>query len=708
MSQVNLLSVDVGQGSETKGANGSASIKSQAKGSAFSEQMAQHYPRENQTDQDGEINRNGKLVSKTATEQDKKVKAEDAYILPVTNKQDDKVLADKGDVVDDKHTLPVPLMPEAEAANDKPTKIDDQHTLPLPITPEIEVVGTKATKIDDQHTLPVPVTPEIEAVNAKVTKIGDQHTLPVPVTPEIEAENTKVKNIDDQHTLPVPVTSEIQAVTVSTRAKDEQHTLPVPGGVLVNESKTHADANQDTIGNIKKENALDRQRPNGVSTSTDNDDTVNLLNMLNGAQKLLAKSNDAQENIEPNGKVNSQQILADSKSTTPSKSSTSQQHQAALDKVQVNDLMPENNKADIEAQADIDKSVIEPEISTKAELSKQLLTQEGELASINKQNSTPRQQDNKLESEVLGKAHETSAAQNARLATSSSEEGKTEVTEDKITSVQNAKQANAVEFNAAEGKESKRNINEKTTSAVAAPTSGTSLDSEQEKQMNNAKDTLLDAEPELMVTSQGEKQALSPEKIASSFNQTLDAQATRTTSTLGELAAQQEQSYQNTVDKLTSNAVQSQKSITALQTETIAIYRKDFADAVKDKVMVMINQKIQQVDIQLDPPEMGNIHVRVNLQNEQAAVQFIVQNQQAKDALEQNIGKLRDMLAENGVDVGDANIEQRQSQDQNGHAFNGHNTNSPNGGSGDGMSNEIEHSVVNMAKASSAGVDYYA
>jgi len=124
--------------------------------------------------------------------------------------------------------------------------------------------------------------------------------------------------------------------------------------------------------------------------------------------------------------------------------------------------------------------------------------------------------------------------------------------------------------------------------------------------------------------------------------------------------------------------------------------------------MVMINQKIQQVDIQLDPPEMGNIHVRVNLQNEQAAVQFIVQNQQAKDALEQNIGKLRDMLADNGVDVGDANIEQRQAQEQGGNAFNGQRANGSNGGVSDGTSNEVEHTVVNLAKASSTGVDYYA
>ena len=95
---------------------------------------------------------------------------------------------------------------------------------------------------------------------------------------------------------------------------------------------------------------------------------------------------------------------------------------------------------------------------------------------------------------------------------------------------------------------------------------------------------------------------------------------------------------------IASDTVQIQKNNILLQQETVSIFRKDFADAVKDKVMMTINQKLQRFDITLDPPEFGNMQVRVNLQGEQASVNFVVQNQQAKDALEQNMHKLRDML----------------------------------------------------------------
>jgi flagellar hook-length control protein FliK len=195
--------------------------------------------------------------------------------------------------------------------------------------------------------------------------------------------------------------------------------------------------------------------------------------------------------------------------------------------------------------------------------------------------------------------------------------------------------------------------------------------------------------------------------VASVFNQALVDQAKPITSAV-ELAAQQEQSFESGISQLTTNTLSTQKSFATVQTETIAIYRKDFADAVKDKVMVMINQKIQQVEIQLDPPEMGNIHVRVNLQNEQAAVQFVVQNQQAREALEQNMGKLRDMLAENGVDVGEANIEQREAKEQNGNGFDSQSNKGQKTQSAEDNFSENDNAMVNVLKASSTGIDYYA
>ncbi|WP_448552073.1 flagellar hook-length control protein FliK [Thalassotalea montiporae] len=144
------------------------------------------------------------------------------------------------------------------------------------------------------------------------------------------------------------------------------------------------------------------------------------------------------------------------------------------------------------------------------------------------------------------------------------------------------------------------------------------------------------------------------------------------------------------------------KKTQQLQTETINIYRRDFANAVKDKVMVMVNQKLQQVDIQLDPPELGNVHVRVNLQGDQAAVNFTVQNPQAKDALEQHMDKLRDMLQESGVDVGDANVAQHQQGNGKEQGRFGR------GASGNEELSTAPENIAQLVKGSATGIDFYA
>ena len=157
--------------------------------------------------------------------------------------------------------------------------------------------------------------------------------------------------------------------------------------------------------------------------------------------------------------------------------------------------------------------------------------------------------------------------------------------------------------------------------------------------------------------------------------------------------------------KVNAENLQTQKNNLATLNEALNL-RKDFAGPLKEKVMIMVNQKIQQVEIRLDPPELGNMHVRVNLQNEQAAVNFLVQSQQAKEALEQGMSKLKDMLSESGVDVGDANVEQQQQQAGEEQGF-GHEQQG-NGQEPQAFEQPDLVMQANLAQGMASGVDYYA
>jgi len=160
---------------------------------------------------------------------------------------------------------------------------------------------------------------------------------------------------------------------------------------------------------------------------------------------------------------------------------------------------------------------------------------------------------------------------------------------------------------------------------------------------------------------------------------------------------------------ITTDVAETQKNNIQLNQEKIAIYRKDFSDAVKDKVLLMVSQKLQQFDITLDPPEFGNMQIRVNLQGEQAAVNFVVQNQQAKEALEQNMHKLREMLAEQGVEVGDASVEQQSQQNSQGQALQDqHVTSGSSSTTNENQDSQLHELSVNKFNSPTTGVDYYA
>jgi flagellar hook-length control protein FliK len=75
----------------------------------------------------------------------------------------------------------------------------------------------------------------------------------------------------------------------------------------------------------------------------------------------------------------------------------------------------------------------------------------------------------------------------------------------------------------------------------------------------------------------------------------------------------------------------------------------------------MLSISNKEAEIRLDPPEMGSMQIRIRSDAEQAQINFVVQNQQAKEALEQSMPRLREMLAEQGIDLGESTISYGQS-----------------------------------------------
>jgi flagellar hook-length control protein FliK len=95
-----------------------------------------------------------------------------------------------------------------------------------------------------------------------------------------------------------------------------------------------------------------------------------------------------------------------------------------------------------------------------------------------------------------------------------------------------------------------------------------------------------------------------------------------------------------------------------------------WGNAVGEKILWMANQQLSSADIRLDPPELGSLQVRVTVQQDQANISFITPHPQVRELLDQQVNRLREMFAEQGLQLGQVDIadrhqqESRQSQDE--------------------------------------------
>ena len=79
---------------------------------------------------------------------------------------------------------------------------------------------------------------------------------------------------------------------------------------------------------------------------------------------------------------------------------------------------------------------------------------------------------------------------------------------------------------------------------------------------------------------------------------------------------------------------------------------------MKQQLITMVGQGAQHAEIRLDPAELGHMVVKIQVNGEQTQVQFQVAQSQTKDLIEQAIPKLREMLAEEGLQLADSHVSQ--------------------------------------------------
>ena len=94
----------------------------------------------------------------------------------------------------------------------------------------------------------------------------------------------------------------------------------------------------------------------------------------------------------------------------------------------------------------------------------------------------------------------------------------------------------------------------------------------------------------------------------------------------------------------------------------------DWTQSLSHNVTLMMSNKLESAQMQLNPPNLGPIEVTLKMGADRlATIDFVTNSSHARAALEGNIDKLAGLLSNNGIQLGSANISGGDAQRQ---AFN--------------------------------------
>ncbi|MFT5879630.1 MAG: flagellar hook-length control protein FliK, partial [Moritella sp.] len=148
----------------------------------------------------------------------------------------------------------------------------------------------------------------------------------------------------------------------------------------------------------------------------------------------------------------------------------------------------------------------------------------------------------------------------------------------------------------------------------------------------------------------------------------------------------------------------------------VNLHNNSASSELHEKISIMAGKELQTATIRLDPAELGSLNIKLVVHHDQASVIIQAQNGQSRDLLEQQLPRLREMLQQQGITLGDTQVQadsggQQQSGFQQTGQQSGQRTDQNN-------SNNSENYVVDSQtevpvstqhwQDSAKGVDFYA
>ncbi len=88
----------------------------------------------------------------------------------------------------------------------------------------------------------------------------------------------------------------------------------------------------------------------------------------------------------------------------------------------------------------------------------------------------------------------------------------------------------------------------------------------------------------------------------------------------------------------------------------VPINQPDWGARLGRQLTLLVSRQADVAQIQLEPPELGPLQVRLSVVNEQVSLQFLSPHAQVRDALEATVSRLQELFDEQGLDLVDVDV----------------------------------------------------
>lgn len=96
----------------------------------------------------------------------------------------------------------------------------------------------------------------------------------------------------------------------------------------------------------------------------------------------------------------------------------------------------------------------------------------------------------------------------------------------------------------------------------------------------------------------------------------------------------------------------------------VPLQHPDWGNELGNRVTWMVQHDVHSASVKINPPNLGPIEMKISMVNDQVNVSFVSHHAPVREALDASIPRLREILGNNGLQLGDANVNHRSTSGQ--------------------------------------------